>query len=85
MHKVLRQVGQADQCELHLPKYRGESSRTAYSRNKNHLASYKQMKEVFIWDHTAEKHEGVRCSGDGQADYRMWMNRTDRYPMRRII
>ena len=81
--QVLSQGGQGDQVQL--PQYRGETSRTAFTRNKQHMASYKQMKEGFMWDHTLDKHGGTRSGGDGQVDYTMVVHRTDRDPMRRIV
>ena len=47
--------------------YRGESSRTSYTRAQSHFTNYLTGKESFMYDHTVKEHDGeVR---GGQEDY----------------
>ena len=49
----------------HLPQYRGESSRTSYSRNRYHQKCYRQKNVSFMRDHVAETHDGEIGENDG--------------------
>ena len=63
--------------------YRGESSRTLYSRSKNHLQCYRssnkdtQNKSV-LFRHTRDVHEGVLGDGEGIKDYKVSLLSTDK-------
>ena len=50
--------------------YRGETSRTMYTRAAGHMAKYR-ARDNFMWDHTLEYHGGVLGPGDGLSDYIM--------------
>ena len=50
--------------------YRGETSRSMYTRAAGHMAKYR-AKDNFMWDHTRDHHEGVFGPGDGLTDYLM--------------
>ena len=67
--------------EQQVAQYRGESSRTSYSRNRDHQKLFRQRNDSFMWDHIAEKH-GEETSGE---DFRMELCKVDRDPMRRVL
>ena len=70
---------------LELPQYRGESSRTAFSRHRGHMDMYKLGQSGFMWEHSAQSHGGVRGPEGGREDYRMSVVAVDRQPLRRIL
>ena len=67
--------------EQQVAQYRGESSRTSYSRNRDHQKLFRQKNDSFMWDHIAEKH-GEEASGE---DFRMELCKADSNPMRRVL
>ena len=59
-----------EQGPLNRPIYRGESSRTMYTRALGHLTKYR-AKDNFMWDHTRDMHDGILGPENGQGDYQM--------------
>lgn len=65
--------------------YRGESSRSIYSRyTGGHMRQYKDHNNM-MWDHTMEAHGGVVGQVVSEDDYKVEVVGTDRDPIRRII
>ena len=69
-------------------KYQGETARTGYTRLKQHFASYgrdtiKAKEGSWMWEHTAERHGGIRGPDGGINDYVPKLTGTFRDPLRR--
>jgi hypothetical protein len=64
------------------PLYKGETSRSAYTRARAHYIAYRTRKESWMWDHTLEQHGG---DSHGQQDYNMRVVGGDKDVMRRLM
>jgi hypothetical protein len=62
--------------------YKGESSRSAYTRAKAHYTAYRTQKDSWMWEHSMEHHGGENL---GQQDYDMRVVGADKDVMRRLM
>ena len=79
--------------------YIGETSRSCFTRHKQHLAKYKQKaggisrveteeseeSATFMWDHTRDYHGGVIGPNLGESDYTMFVDQTFRDTLTRQV
>ena len=71
-------------------RYQGETSRTGYTRAKQHLELYRsrstqQRAKSFMHKHTISHHDGIVGREGGIHDYKMTVTHTFRKPMDRIL
>ena len=71
-----------DKCH----QYRGESSKSAFVRNRGHWDKLKGKQGSFMHDHIKERHPEVNTLGESKEMFKMDVTNTDTEdPMRRII
>ena len=74
---------EGEESERSRPTYRGETSRTPYTRAQSHYSNYLKGKDSFMFEHTMEAHGGdVRGC---QEDYEMVIVAKDKDVMRRLL
>ena len=78
----LRVVEELD-LEEERPQYRGETSRTPFTRAQAHYSNYQKGKKSFMFNHVVEKHGGDVRSG--QEDVEKVMVAKDQDVMRRQL
>ena len=76
---------EGDENEDMIGQYRGETSKTPFTRNEGHVSKWKTKKGSFIFDH------GRKCKGvpEGRVitpdDFIMEVIKSDRCPLRRVL
>ena len=60
------QEGEEEEERRGRPCYRGETSRTPYTRAQAHFSNYLKGRDSFMHEHTVKEHEGEVRGGAGR-------------------
>ena len=87
--KQLDEGKPVEECQNY--SYYGETSRTLYTRAKQHLEGYKSHQparkpiESWMWDHTVSHHGGIMGENQGERDYQFRLQGKFEKPLTRQV
>merc|ERR1712082_65573 len=78
-------MGDQEEDQKCVHQYRGESSKTTYSRNLGHLAKFKSKGGSFMSDHIRECAHAKDVVNPGPQGFQMEVVSRDKGPLRRVL